>query len=807
MRLKLLSLLMFIAVTAFSQNSQKIKVPGFGELVATPKGDKHSIKIADYGTFDFKGSLNPINLKVEVTVDQLKEFPGYKILNNLGLQDVSFELSKEGLTLNANADTEKNLKELCQLFKVSTPTVDIEAKIGKGTFELSGELAFSKEPIKILEIKKTGAKLSYYSAALGTAYENGSFELIVSTTMLVKPSKFDPALKMNYQFGYDLIKQTLTGSASMMSEWIDPFGMDMFFNKNSVIFSNAGVELGVNIPALSISKFGYTIDRAKFFDIDFGTLVSVSPLDGEIALWGKSSSRITLNQIPEMLRKGFGLKTPNIFPTDYYLDSAEIKFAPTGGTVGQFELDKGFTFKGAGKFKELNGFIDFNFDLENEFRLEMDFKGDYSKFIWNEAHKIKNEQARKIIKQALDQIQIQRIYMYLNAQKNDMTLKGEMTCEFKYQNKLEKISFKASLDAQQIAKNLIDKLLDKFGGQILDIAKKAGKEAEKIAKNATGVTNMLMADAKTISKHTHSKDQCDKKCVPKHARNLSTPIVDGSFDAVRKFYFSVFPTLGKIKGSTPEATRKMRSNLIKEDWDKVFVKIDADWSKVINDKTYIRFYFKPESAGNGGNIYRKKVKEYRQKDLNYRKKVWERMMTNTSTGKETAKLKGTKIPKGAYYIQSVKAGNSSNGYLDISYNKEKKTWKKKGQRLQIWTKDNNKNKQFSFHKNKYLSYYIITPASDLHFALDCKGRKSTKKTPIHLWSLHKGASQQFFLKHIGGGKFAIVPKSNHKMCLALVENKNANKGNKVHLWTYSDAASKQWYLINAKTGKKFVPKQ
>lgn len=807
MKFKALLLLVFITFSVYAQDNQKFNVDGFGELSAVQNGDMYSIQIADYGTFDFQGTINPVSLKGEVTIEQLEKIPGYDILNNLGLQDISFEMSNEGLKLVANADTEKNLKNLCDMLKVSTPTVGIEAKIGKGTFELSGELAFSKEPIKIFEVEKTGTVLSYYSAGLSAAYQKGAFVLAVSLNMIVKPSEFDPDLKMNYQLGYDLVKQTLMGSASMMSTWTDPFGMDRFFNKNSIIFSNGASELAVNLPTQSISKFGFAIERAKFFDVDFGTFVSISPLSGEIALWGKSNSQIGLNQIPQMLKKGFSLEVPDIFPPDYYLDSAEIKFAPTGGTVELFELDKGFTLMGAGKFKELDFLIDFNFDMENQFRYEMYFTGDYSKFIWNEAKKIKNKTIRNTIKQALDQIQIQKIYLALDAQKKNLSLNGEMHCEFKFQNKLEKISFEASLDVKQIAKKITNKLIEKFGGPIVEEVAKVAKHATKIAKDAGSLSKAMIKDAKTYGNHVgHSPEHCNTKCVPDRAYELSRHIVDGSYDAVRRFYFNTFNEIGQIEGDTPEETRRIRSKLIKKDWDKICRSIDDDWKEVLGDKAYVKFYTAQSSAENGGEIYRAEVRKYMKKEKAYRDKVWKRMLTREWKKTERATLKGEEIPRGTYYIKSVKAGNSDNGYFDITYDHGKKKWKMKGQRLQIWTKDNSGAKQYKFHRNNYLSYYIITPASDHRYALDLKGRGRNKRTPIHLWRLHKGASQQFYFKHVGGGKFVIIPKTNQRMCLALKDNKNANKGNKVHLWTYSNSPSKQWYLINVKTGKKYIPK-
>jgi hypothetical protein len=417
----------------------------------------------------------------------------------------------------------------------------------------------------------------------------------------------------------------------------------------------------------------------------------------------------------------------------------------------------------------------------------------------------KIDQLAPIINTIFNTLEINKSHAALIFNTNG-SLGGELDFNIKlFGKKLPIQKIKGKIELKEIVNQLVGNI-EKEAKNFAANLKKIVKEAGEIAKKASAEADKLMASAKTVSKHTHSKSECDKKCSPNHAKKLSSPIIEGSFDAVRKFYFDVFPNLGKIHGTTPAETRLLRSNLIKADWDALFTNIDYRWNKILKDRTYVRFYILPSSAGNGGKIYRNKVKEYRNKDLTYRKTVWERMMKNTSTGKEEAKIKGAKIPKGTYYIKSVKAGNSNNGYLDISYNKDKKKWKLKGQRLQIWTKDNSGAKKYKFHKNRYLSYYIITPESDSKYALDCKGGKSSKRTPIHLWSTHKAASQQFYLEHKGNGKFVIIPKRDHKKCLALVENKNANRGNKVHLWTYSDSASKQWYLINTKTNKKYIPK-
>jgi hypothetical protein len=800
-KLRLFAALLFISTALFAQTT-KINVSGFGELTAVQKGSTYTIKIGDYGSFDFKGTTNPLNLKAKVSIEKLQRVPGYIVLSNLGLQNITLNISSKGLKVKALADTKKNLNMLCEMLKVTSPTVEIEAKIGINKFELSGELAFSEEPIQLLYIEQTGTELSYSSAKLGTAVNFGSAEITVESTVFIKPTDQDPSLKVIYTFGYDLILQKITGAGSMVSKWADPFGMDNFVKKNSIIFDNAAMQIDYIIGSPSPTGIGFAIERCKMFNLDFGLIVSIAPADKQIAFLAERES-MTLNDVSTMMREGFGLRVPDIFPDNYYLKDAKIKFAPfpEGGQVGKVKIDKGFLLEGRAKIGDaLEGDLKYYFDMKNKFKLHIDFDADFKKFVMNEAKKIKF--LKDEIENVLDMFQVKSLYIDMNASLSDLDMNGKFKSVIAVSGKEYPLKFKATLDAKEIAKQLVDEIIEIAAGENVQ---KAYKGAMDIANGASKEAGKLLADAKTISKHTHSKETCDEKCVPAHAKKLSQPIVEGSYDAVRKFYYNTFPEIGQIHGNTPQETREIRSKLIKSSWDQIFVKIDDDWEKIRNDRTYVLFYIKQSSAENGGKIYRAKIKEYRNKDVEYRKKVWEMMMVNTSTGKERAKIKGTTIPKGTYYVKSVKAGSSDNGYFDIAYNHDKKGWKIKGQRLEIWTRDDNDNKKFKFHSNNYLSYYIITPASDSHYALDCKGAGREKGTPIHLWSLHKKTSQQFYFKHIENGKFAIIPRGNQKLCLALVDNDNADKGNKIHLWTYSDASSKQWYLINAKTGKRFIP--
>jgi hypothetical protein len=817
MKVRFLTLIMFIAVSTFSQTSKTINIKGFGELNTIQNGDIYNINVGDYGTFEFQGTIEPINLKSEVTVEQLNKMPGYIVLKNLGLIDINLTLSDVGLHIEANVDTKGNLSGICNVLEIEDPVIQIVAEVSNEGIKLEGALDFSKDPIEVTLIEKSETKLFLERFNIGAELEvsmdigdvGASPSIYISLDMKMKPSKWDPPLQTVLEIKYDLLDQTIIASGSMTDTWSNPFTLSEYFREDAIVLSNTAMSIGMNVLTVTPSNLGFSMEKAKIFELEFGIKISISPLDGGIA-FEAYSNKISMADFSNILKNEFKLDVPDeFFRNDIYIDSTYLLFSPTGGTIGEFDIPQGFACKGGINLSDqMNASLDFSTNWDNGFYLCFKMNTNFDKELIKQIKS--NNELALIAGSLIENIQINRLEILLKAG-TDLKLEGSTYCDMIIMDKHIQLEMAATLDVEEMVDNLIKELIKEYSGEIAQATKfikVAAGESIKIVEKAASEADKLIKDASIVAKHTHAKEICDTKCVPDLAKNLSRPINDGAFDAVRKFYFDVFPTLGKIKGETPEETRKLRSEIIKDDWDKLCNKIDKDWDKVQNDRsTYVRFYIKPQSAANGGVIYRKEVGKYRKKELEYRDKVWERMMKNTSTGNEKANLKGTEIPKGKYYIQSAMEYKKSNkGYLEFAYNKDKKTWKIKGQRMQVWTKDDSGSKKFSFERNNYLSYYIITSGekNDKKFAIDCKGGKRSKKTPLHLWTKHKAASQQFYLKHVGGGKFAIMNKGGMAICL--VDNKNANNGNKVHLWTYSNASSKQWYLINIKTGEAFIPK-
>jgi hypothetical protein len=175
---------------------------------------------------------------------------------------------------------------------------------------------------------------------------------------------------------------------------------------------------------------------------------------------------------------------------------------------------------------------------------------------------------------------------------------------------------------------------------------------------------------------------------------------------------------------------------------------------------------------------------------------------NTTTS--SAEVKGTPIEMGTYYIQSAMSFNRSNkGFMELPG--KESVFYKKGNQIGIWTKDSNPNKLFVIKKNRETGYYNLFCGGKYNgqLVLDLKDGKAVKGTPAHAWTKHGGASQDFFFKYLGKGRFKICPRTGGVLCLK--DNKNDNNGNKVHVWDDHTAISTEWYLINKVTGKIYLP--
>ena len=171
----------------------------------------------------------------------------------------------------------------------------------------------------------------------------------------------------------------------------------------------------------------------------------------------------------------------------------------------------------------------------------------------------------------------------------------------------------------------------------------------------------------------------------------------------------------------------------------------------------------------------------------------------TSTVKYT--LKGAKMPHKSYYIQSaVSYGRTSAGYWDIPGNGTSKL--NNGANLQIWSKGNAQDRKYTFVKNANGQYYNIKIGSTNYF-VDLIGGKTKNASNIAAWSKNGKTNQDFYLQHLGNGRFKIHHISGK--IVALAGGAKEKNGTNIHLWDDHNAVQAEWYLIDAATNKPYIP--
>ena len=235
-----------------------------------------------------------------------------------------------------------------------------------------------------------------------------------------------------------------------------------------------------------------------------------------------------------------------------------------------------------------------------------------------------------VVEAVLNTLEIRESQASLTFNTN-MQLVGKLDINiFVFGKKLPIPDFEGVLDAKKIFNTVVSAIKDVATDELAKVGKVVADAVVESGKAIAGAFNDAMEIAKTASKHvTHSKSECDKKCVPDHARKLSMPMLRASNLALYTFYDRTMPVLVNIRGKNPQQTEQLRKQYMLSQWNQLIAKIDSDWSKIRGDKSYVRFYIQPSSATNGGHIFRAKIDEYKQKHIDARNNVWYQLMTDT----------------------------------------------------------------------------------------------------------------------------------------------------------------------------------
>lgn len=748
-RITLLVLAIFIAYgNLLSQD--KINIPGFGELPISKVGDSYQLTLSKYGTYSFKGTIDPLALETEANIDQLKSFPGFNVMSNLGLKDIFLKVSSDGFYIEAKADTKQKLKVLFDFLKVDAPFLLVSTYIKGSAFELQASLDFTTQPVVIDISKSAGTQMMM--ERLTMAAGNSGIEtpgLSIRADLRMKPTKWDPALKTVLELSYNLVTQEIIASGSIVDTWSNPFGLSKYFAKDAIVLQNSAVSLGWIPGAPSPTTLGFGVENGKFFNLDFGFMVALSPANGELA-FRAYRAKMTMNDLTTILREGFKLKVPDIFPNDIYIKDAYVLFSPNGGEVGEFEIEQGFALRGDVKMSALmSGSIDFYANMDNGFYLEIDFRqGDLRKMIEQELKKVPG--LGPVFGQIMQTLVIQRVYLKLKADQS-LVLSGKTHIKLTVLGQAVSLQAEGSIDPKKIVDKIVEEIKKHGGNQVAEISKKvagevakAGEASLKVAESAMNTAKKLAGEAIIVKDHiSHSTSHCDNHCVPKRAKKLSDPLYEGTNKAVEQFYYSVIPKLSQLEGNTPEETAALRSNLVKPQWDKLCAKIDNDWAKILGDRDYVRFYLKPSNAANGGNKFRHLVKDKKDKHVAYRNELWNKLMTESFVAKA--------IPEefnelaDIYFVRNM----GDDLYIDIPgyhFNAESAN----GTRVSSFARDKGIDRFIKIIPADEKGYVFLQPQHS-NRVIDVAGGSKEPGGQLHLWDWNpKNPNQMFRLISVGG---------------------------------------------------------
>lgn len=385
-------------------------------------------------------------------------------------------------------------------------------------------------------------------------------ELEVTTGLMIKPSNVDPELETYFSFGYDLISQEITGSGSYITQWVDPFGINTYVKPNSIILNGGALEVGFSPATLTPSKIGIVIKDAILFDIVFDTHISIAPLDKQIGLYTSRKDKMTANDMTKIMREGFGLNVPDVFPACYSLTNSVIKFSPTEMESGEYKMDKGFELAGIAEVCDLlSGDFQYYFDMENEFILHADFDVDAKQFLMNEARKV--DILASTVDKMFNNVEIKKLYVDMRGSLGELNLNGKTHVTMNVMGQEHKFSFAATLDPEVMARSIFNKLKQETPA-LFNAVDAARKEVAKVAGPAVSASiniaqqgfNKLGHFAGVIAEYTDHMfhNICMTKCVPDRANELTGPIYEASNKAVMEFYDRVHGKVQLLVGVTPE---------------------------------------------------------------------------------------------------------------------------------------------------------------------------------------------------------------------------------------------------------------
>lgn len=654
MKKALTTVFLFTILFASTLFADQVRIPGFGTLPMTKSGTQYTVDFGDYGKFDFQGTVNPLDLKARVTIDQLKKVPGHEMLDRLGLKDVELELSSDGFFIQGNAQTKGVLATISEFLKIEDPYIRLSTRIAAKGFALRGELDFTNDPLEFTLIPQLGTRVAYdkltLKADVGIEYEfkkdeeeggrkfsmDFTPEISFITDMRIKPTDKDPFLTTRTEFSFNMVTMEIKAAGSMIDTWTNPLGIGDFFKGREVIsLTNTALSMGWIPGTPSPSNIGFYVGNAKLFHLNFNMAMDISPTSGKVALKA-GVERLTMNDLTQILRDDFELQVPDIFPSNMYLEGFEFLFSPDGGSVGAFEIEKGYTMKGRAVFGDgFDGYMNFRINEDNDVFMHVTMNPNFRRVVENNLKD--NNLLKPILTQMLNTFETKSIDLKMTANSRGQ-LSGSANVWVRVLQNDVRFEYSGSFDPDRLASEIVTRITD-LGLQninlteaarvIVDAAAKARVQSRRIAQDAFQTAQRLAEEASVAMDHAlHTTNQCLNNCVPRYVQSQTHAMLEGSNEAVRVFYEEMLHHLrDNVVGANEQETRRMRSELIKADWDAILATIDDDWDIIHRDRTVIRFFLMPSDATTGRRAFQRLVNEERQKHVQYRDRLWGELMT------------------------------------------------------------------------------------------------------------------------------------------------------------------------------------
>ncbi|MBI9103196.1 MAG: RICIN domain-containing protein [Spirochaetales bacterium] len=159
----------------------------------------------------------------------------------------------------------------------------------------------------------------------------------------------------------------------------------------------------------------------------------------------------------------------------------------------------------------------------------------------------------------------------------------------------------------------------------------------------------------------------------------------------------------------------------------------------------------------------------------------------------------TEIPGDRFfYIQSVAAAGTNNGYWDLPGYKPSF---RRGANLAMYEKEEgNVWDRLYMFKPAGDGYYYIMPANGGY--VDVAGGRTSNGTNICIWDNHGGNNQKFRLEYLGSSKYKIFTYSGQVICAS---GRQTSNGSNVCIWEDHETTATEWYLIQRGDGLPYHP--